>query len=169
MKTAISPARLWLFGFFALPIGAAGTLAWMQHREAAALRVSAAAITAESARLKGELALLDRRRAELQRELSEAQAKRTAAEAALTPELRRREAVLAVVATLREKPAGEVSARAQPWLNSPSGSHGNVYFPELFADPHYAQVLHDVEPAADRRTVCGAVRAAGIAPTELDG
>jgi hypothetical protein len=141
MKTTLSPTRLvWLLGLFALPIGAAGTLAWMQHREAEALRVSAAALAAENARLKSELVSLDRRRSELQREFSDAQTKRTAAEAALTPELRRRQAVRAVAAALREKTPGEVSTRVQPRLNSPSGSHGNVYFPELFADPHYAQV-----------------------------
>jgi hypothetical protein len=168
MKATISPARLWLLGLFALPIGAVGALAWMQHREAAALRVSAAAISAENARLKGELASLDRRRAELQRELADAQAKRAAAEAAVTPELRRRQAVLAVLPTLREKPAVEASARALARSISPSGPHGNLYFPKLFSDPHYAQLYQ----TWSRQQIAGRFAAlfaqVGLPPAELD-
>ena len=93
MKTAIPTSRFFLFGLLALPIGVAGTLAWTQHRAGTALRNSSVALAAENARLNRELASLDQRRTDVRRELSDAEAKRVAAEAALTPELRRRQAI----------------------------------------------------------------------------
>ncbi len=144
MRPAPSSSKIWLVALLALPLGATGLWSWNLQRDAGALRASAASLSAEQTRLNGEVIALTQRREALRRDLVEASSARSEAEASIPAAFRKNQAVLAAIAELRKRAASatrsDASAVPLALPSAPSGLHGNVYFPELFSDPHYAQL-----------------------------
>lgn len=188
-------ARLKITGFaalLALPLGATAALTWTLRQDAAALRGSVAQLRAERAARATQLAVLEQRRTALERELvqlseakgeagspsrpglkaasevSDANAPGTQAGSDSRPHLDRA-AILEALATIRANAAGVTSEPpARP--REPAGPHGNVYFPELFADASYAQLYLDDVRFRDnaRYAPFYAALSATLAPAEIE-
>lgn len=132
--------RLIVWTLSLLPALAASVTTWQLHRADAALEAKLAAATTEQSRLQATRSTLERRQSALANDLAQAKAERTATEAKLTPAERWRAALRVTIAELEKTPLGPQPQPVESRPREPSGPHGNVYFPELFSDPHYAQL-----------------------------
>lgn len=165
----------WLAGLLVLPIGATAALSWSLQRDAAALTSSLADLRREHARLRAETTAAEQRYETLQQELAAAKAAHVAAEqaaAARATALRNATParplphVAPAAAVGGASPAFRSASGAAP---SPSGPHGNVYFPELFADPPYARLYLTLvrHHSASRYAPLFAELAPSLPPAEL--
>jgi hypothetical protein len=172
---SLSPfqAKLGLSTLALLPLTALSVYSWQRHRDATEMRANLASLSAEEARLKTEVATLTDRRSALQQELTQVKAAPTATDPKSPPTAhpisRVTSASVAPLQTAAKptRPAPAVTASSTSRLQGPSGPHGNVYFSELFDDPHYAQVYRTWLRQRNEERYAPLFASLSLSPTDL--
>lgn len=124
-------------------LGATASASWHFAREAKDLRATANTLRAEQASRQAAARELDARRQALLDQLASARAARPEAGRPAPPAALATAGVSNIDIRASAPRGGAVAAprlTADGRLPPPSGSQGNVYFPQLFGDPHYAQL-----------------------------